>query len=104
VALVAVVVRAALEPAAMPLYWMSIVAVALLVDLRRRFPLVTTLSFVGFLLDLLASHGAAAGVLRLALLVAVAVLGALRGRQDAKEPAPAGGAGSEVASSQAEAA
>lgn len=80
VALVAVVVRAVLEPAAMPLYWMSIVAVALLVDLRRRFPLVTTLAFAGFLLDLLESAGAAAGVLRLALLVAVGVLGVLRER------------------------
>jgi hypothetical protein len=82
VALVAVVVRAALEPAAMPLYWMSVVAVALLVDLRRRFPLVTTLAFVGFVLDLFESDVAAAGVLRLALLVAVAVIGVLRSRAE----------------------
>lgn len=104
VALVAVVVRAALEPAAMPLYWMSVVAVALLLDLRRRFPVLTTLAFAGFVLDLFESASAAAGVLRLALLVAVGVLGVLHGRQDAKEPAPTRGAGSEVAGDQAEAA
>ena len=96
VALVAVVIRAVLEPAAMPLYWMSIVAVALLVDLPRRYPLVTTLAFTGFALDMIDSSDAPVGVFRLALLVTVAVVGVLCGRHDMTEPAPVTEAGSEV--------
>jgi hypothetical protein len=88
VALVAVVARAALEPAAMPLYWMSIVAVALLVDLPRRFPLVTAVAFLGFLLDLVDSTSVAAGLVRLALLVAVGALALLLGRPQPLDPAP----------------
>jgi hypothetical protein len=80
-ALVAVVLRAALEPAPMPLYWMSVVAVAFLVDLPRRVPVVTAVAFLGFVLDLHDSRSVGAGLLRLALLLVVAVLGALLGQR-----------------------
>lgn len=65
-------IRAALEPGAMPLYWQSIVAAALVADLRHRVPVVTMIAFVGLVVNMAHARNFADGLVRLLLLVLVA--------------------------------
>lgn len=64
-----------LEPGTFPLYWQSIVAASFLVDIaaRWRYPMLTTISLIGWLFGLRGAPTAEEGLLRLGLLLALLI-------------------------------